>query len=164
LGNENVPLVFAGVDYLFPMFRLVDVYRNTLNETIEGNPDTLDFQELVKRGRQIVSPYFQKEQQHAIERYRDLLKGSLTSDRVEKVVAGAIAGRVDTLFVDTEARKWGSYDSGSGLVEVHAEQQDGDEDLLDLAFVQTYLNGGNVYALDPEKMPGTSGAAAIFRY
>jgi hypothetical protein len=164
LGNENIPLVFAGVDYLFPMFRLVDVYRNTLSETIEGNPDTLDSQELLKRARQIVSPYFQKEQRKAIDRYRDLLKGQLTSDRLEKVVPGAIAGKVDTLFVDTERRKWGKYDGGSGLVDVHSEQQNEDEDLLDLAFVQTYLNGGNVYALDSEKMPGTSGAAAIFRY
>ena len=163
LGNEDIPMVFAGVDYLFPMFRLVDVYRNTLNETIEGNPDAMDSQELLKRGRQIVSPFFQKKRQKAIDRYQDLLKGQLTSDRLDKVVAGAVAGKVDTLFMDTEGRKWGRHDGGSGQVEVHAEQQEGDEDLLDLAFAQTYLNGGTVYALDPEKMPGTS-AAAIFRY
>jgi len=142
----------------------VDVYRNTLSEIIEGNPDALDSQELLKRGRQIVSPYFQKEQQQAIERYLSLLNGPLTSDRLEEVVPGAIAGRVDTLFVDTGGRKSGKYDAGSGLVDVHSEQQNGDEDLLDLAFVRTYLNGGNVYALDSEKMSGASGAAAIFRY
>ncbi len=152
------------MDYLFPMFRLVDIYRNTLSETIEGNPDTLDSQELLKRGLQIVSPYFQKERQQAIERYLNLLNGPLTSDRLEEVVPGAIAGRIDTLFVDAAGRKWGKYDAGSAQTDVHSTQQNGDEDLLELAFVQTYLNGGSVYALDSEKMQGASGAAVIFRY
>ncbi len=162
--NEKIPLVFAGVDYLFPMFRLVDVYQNTLVETIEGNPDAQDPQELLKRGLQIVSPYFHREQDRAIERYLDLLNGPLTSAGLEEIVSGAVAGRIDTLFVDTSVRKWGKYDSPSGLVDVHPRQQDEDEDLLDLAFAQAYLNGANVYALDPGKIPGAGGAAAIFRY
>jgi hypothetical protein len=162
--DEKIPLVFAGVDYLFPMFRLVDVYSNTMSETIEGNPDAQDPRELLKRGLQIVSPYFHREQDRAIERYMDLLNGPLTSVVIEEIVTGAVAGRIDTLFVDTGERKWGKYDAPSGLVELHPKQQNKDEDLLDLAFAQTYLNGGNVYALDPVKIPGASGAAAIFRY
>jgi hypothetical protein len=79
-------------------------------------------------------------------------------------VPGAFAGKIGTLFVDTGGQKWGKYDAASGLVEVHSGQQKGDEDLLGVAFAQTYLNGGNVYALDSQKMPGASGAAAIFRY
>lgn len=164
LGTENIPLIFAGVDYLFPMFRLVDVYPNTLNEIIEGSPDSLEPGELLKRGLQIISPYFQREQRQAAERYLNLLGGPLASARLEEIVQGAFAGRVDTLFVDTRGRKWGKYDAGSGRVEVHAERQNEDEDLLDLAFAQTYLNGGDVYALDPEKIPEAVGAAAIFRY
>jgi len=40
----------------------------------------------------------------------------------------------------------------------------GDEPLLDLAAVQTYLKGGIVYAVEPEKVPGGTSAAAVLRY
>jgi radical SAM superfamily enzyme YgiQ (UPF0313 family) len=40
----------------------------------------------------------------------------------------------------------------------------GDEHLLDLAAVQTYLKGGIVYAVEPEKVPGGTYAAAVLRY
>ena len=39
-----------------------------------------------------------------------------------------------------------------------------DEDLYDLAAVQAYLNGGNVYAVTADKMPGRDPLAAVFRY
>jgi hypothetical protein len=47
---------------------------------------------------------------------------------------------------------------------VHAEAEPGDEDLLDLAAVHTFLNGGMVYAVEPEQMPSYATLAALFRY
>ena len=162
--EQNTPLVFAGVEYLFPMFRLVDVYKHTMNEFIEGNPDELDPLELLKRGLPIVTPFFKKEREREIDHYMDLLGGPFASETIDEIVQGAFLGRVDTLFVDTAARRWGTQDPVSGVVEVHTLQLEGDEDLLDMAFRQTYLNGGKVYGLISSEMPGGSGAAAIFRY
>ncbi|MDA8307600.1 MAG: hypothetical protein M0Z81_12320, partial [Deltaproteobacteria bacterium] len=93
----------------------------------------------------------------------DLLGGGLASDNIVDILPGAAAGRIDTLFVNTGAEQWGTYDPSSGRVEVHSERQTGDEDLLDLAFVHTYLNGGNVYELESPEMAGKN-AAAILRY
>lgn len=47
--QETIPLVFAGVEYLFPLFKQVQIYKNTLNEFIEGNPDEVDSPELQKK-------------------------------------------------------------------------------------------------------------------
>ncbi len=164
LKELDAPLVFAGVEYLFPMFRLVDVYRNTISEFIEGNPDELDAPELLKRALPVVSPWFHREREHEIARYRDMLGGPLVSESIDEIVHGASEGRIDTLFVDIGAEKWGKFDQGLGHIEVHPERFKGDEDLLDSAFRQTYLNGGNVYGLTSAQMPTHSGAAAIFRY
>ncbi len=43
-------------------------------------------------------------------------------------------------------------------------EEPGDEDLLDLAAVKTFLNSGNIYAVEPEKVPGGEPFAAVFRY
>jgi hypothetical protein len=47
---------------------------------------------------------------------------------------------------------------------IHTEAQPGDEDLLDLAALQTFSTGGTVYAVTPEQMPDKAQVAAIFRY
>ncbi len=164
LREEKIPLVFAGVDYLFPMFRLADVYKNTMDEIIEGNPDELDSQELLKRGLPVAAPYFHRERRQAIGRYMELSGGPLTSDRIEEIVSSSVAGRIAALFVDTGVQKWGQYDPVSGRVEVHSGQQSVDEDLLEAAFAHAYLNGASVYGLSLEEMPTQSGAAAVFRY
>jgi hypothetical protein len=161
--QEPIPLVFAGVDYLFPLFKQVEIYRNTLNEFIEGNPDGVDSLELQKRGLQLVAPHFSREKERAMRRFRDLLGGPLASDNIGDILPGAAQGRVETLFLDTGAQQWGLYNRASGSIEVHGERQAGDEELLDLAFAHAYLNGGNVYGLDSPEMVGKSGAA-IFRY
>ena len=54
-------------------------------------------------------------------------------------------------------RVWGSYDAGDKreikLQEEQEAQRNGNEDLLDLAAVQTYLNGGKVFAVDQQEVP-----------
>lgn len=161
--QEKIPLVFAGVEYLFPMFKQAEIYKNTLGEFIEGNPDEIDSLELQKKGLPLVSTYFNRDKDLAIGRCRELLGGPLASESIADILPGAVSGRVDTLFLDTDAQQWGRYDPASDSVEIHSERQTGDEDLLDLAFAHAYLSGANVYGLNPPEMPGKN-AAAIFRY
>jgi hypothetical protein len=76
-------------------------------------------------------------------------------------------GRVDSLFVALGVQKWGKFDAATGGVDIHEERQPGDQDLLDLAAVQTFASAGNVYAVDPAQVPGGerhSPVAAVFRY
>jgi hypothetical protein len=52
-------------------------------------------------------------------------------------------------------------------VEVHENHAPGDQDLLDLAAVETLAHAGDVYAVSPDKVPGPEAAgpvAALFRY
>jgi hypothetical protein len=48
---------------------------------------------------------------------------------------------------------------------VHESRQPGDQDLLDLAAVQTLAHAGDVYAVTPDEVPDArSPVAAVFRY
>ena len=86
------------------------------------------------------------------------------SDDLGKIVPAAHGGRVETLFVAIGVQRWGMFDPQLSMVRLHEEAKPGDEDLLDFAAVQTFLNGGTTYALEPGNMPGYSSIAAIFRY
>ena len=58
----------------------------------------------------------------------------------------------------------GTFDPQTQNVTLHNERQPGDQDLLDLAAVHTFLNHGAVYVIPPEEMPADKRVAAIFRY
>jgi hypothetical protein len=58
LKSESVPVVFSGVDYLFPIYRQVNTYANLLDTFIPGNPDRLSPQAVHKAAWNQVSPVY----------------------------------------------------------------------------------------------------------
>lgn len=164
LGDEEAPLVLAAVDYLHPIYKEVASSPHLLEEGIEGNPDELSGEMLHEKAWQIVEPLFKKAKEEAVERYKQMAHSEQASDDLELIVPAAVQGRVDALFVAVGMQKWGSYDLDTHSIEVHDKAQNGNEDLLDFAAVQTMAFGGTVYAVDPTEVPGQTPIAAVFRF
>lgn len=164
LGDERSPLILAGVDYYFPIYRSVSAYPNVLENGLPGNPDASRPEELHAGVWPLVEPLFMKNQENAFNRYHErTAQGNTTSD-VRETVLAAFHGRVDTLFVPVGVQVWGRLDQEAGVVSVHPDRVTGDEDLLDLAAIQTLTNGGDVFAVSPDEMPASAPLAAILRY
>jgi len=68
------------------------------------------------------------------------------------------------LLVVADSPIWGVVDPISSAVDVHANQQPGDEDPSDLAAVQTVCRGGQVHVLASHEAPAASPVSAIYRY
>ena len=88
----------------------------------------------------------------------------LASNDLKAVLQAAHQGRVAALFVPAGRQIWGVYRQGSGNVHVHPEMQPDDQDLLDLAAVMTYTNGGAVYVVDDDAVRGSGDLAALYRF
>ena len=146
LQGDRIPLVLAGVEYLLPIYKEANNYPNLVDTIIKGNPDLLSMDELHKSAWAILGPLFQAGQEEAVARYQHL--ASQTSERVadtlEKIVPAAYQGRVETLFVAAGVQHWGVFNPVTNDIEIHDPKESGDEHLLDLAAVQTYLKGGIV--------------------
>jgi hypothetical protein len=164
LASEQAPLVLAAVDYLLPIYQEANSYPYLVKEGIEGNPDKLSNQELHQKAWAIVGPRFQRERKDATERFRQLADTDAASDNLVEIVPAAYHGRVDTLFVALYRQRWGTFDPATNEVQLRQDAKPGDQDLLDTAAVQTLLNGGAVYAVEPEQMPSGESGAALFRY
>jgi hypothetical protein len=163
--DRQAPLILAGVEYLFPLFREASEHPHLLETGIAGNPDRLSAEELHGKAWEIVGPVFQEAQRKAEERYGELVGAGRSSSRLDEILPASHDGRVETLWIARGVRRWGHYDAGSRSVETLDERRNGSEDLLDLAAVQTYSNGGTVFAVEPAQVPGEGQArAAIFRY
>jgi len=164
LCDEEAPLVFAGVDYLFPIYREANTYPNLLGEGISGNPEGLSAKELHERAWSIVEPYFQGTRNEAAAQYRQFAGTGRTSNDLKSIVPAAYRGRVEIVFVALGSQRWGTFDQDNQTAELHDIAEPGDQDLLDFAAIQTLINGGSVYAVEQDKMPTDSPVAAFFRY
>ena len=166
LQEDRAPLVLAGVEYLLPIYKEANTYPNLIDEVIKGNPDLLRADELHKSAWNILEPHFQAAQVEAVAQYQQL--AGQTSERVtdalEKIVPAAYHGQVETLFVAAGIQQWGIFNPVTSELEIHDQMESGDESLLDLAAVQTYLKGGTVYTMESEKVPGRTSTAAVLRY
>ncbi|HEY9709015.1 MAG TPA: hypothetical protein V6D48_12510, partial [Oculatellaceae cyanobacterium] len=134
------------------------------SEGIAGNPELLKPEELQAKAWEIVEPLFLKEQQEAIKHYKELTATGRTSTDIKEVVPAAYFSRVEQLFVPVGVQQWGLFNPDLNTINLHSEPELGDEDLLDLAAIQTILNGGTVYAVEPEKVPDEAPLAAVFRF
>ena len=166
LKGDQVPLVLAGVEYLLPIYKEANTYPNLIDMVIKGNPDLLSADELHKSAWEIIRPLFQAAQEDAFAHYQQLAgqASERVADTLEKIVPAAYHGQVETLFVAAGEQQWGILNPVTNEIELHDQIESGDEPLLDLAAVHTYLKGGTVYAVEPEMVPGGTSAAAVLRY
>lgn len=165
--DRDCPVVLAGVEYLLPRYKETTEHPKVLDEGLTGNAEGLSAEELRDAAWEIVEPVFLEDRRRAAERYGDLLGAGRSSSRYEEVLPAAHDGRVDTLFVARGVRLWGTYDPKSREIRLQEDQTgqlNGGEDLLDLAAVQTFLNGGQVYAVPQQEVPDGHAMAAVFRY
>jgi hypothetical protein len=164
LSDEEAPLVLASVDYYWPIFKEASSYSHLIGEGIKGNPDEIDEDELHERAWKIVQTVFAEEQRETLAAYAKFDAEGKTSTDLDIIIPAAHQGRVAVLFVAMGIQRWGVYKPRKNEVILHEKATAANQDLLDLAAVQTFINGGRVFALAPEKMPAQASIAAIFRY
>ncbi|MFB3925441.1 MAG: hypothetical protein ACE14T_05250 [Syntrophales bacterium] len=165
LREERSPLIFAGVEYLFSMYREVNSYAHLMEKSIAGNPEGIRPDEFCKQAWIIAQSHYRKAIEEALDQYRQSVGTGLTSNRVDEIVPAAYHGRVGFLFAAKGQKQWGSFDEQSDKTVLLEKQEPGSEDLVDLAAIYTFLNAGTVYELQQENMPADSPVlAALYRY
>lgn len=162
--DRRSPLILAGVSYLLPIYQEANSYNFIVAEGIQHNTKEQTRKELHAEAWSIVEPKFKADQEKAIDYYHESIASGKGSNDLNEVIKGAFYGRVEQLFVSLDVQKWGHFDPDSMELEIHHEARPGDEDLLNAAAIQTIFHGGTVYAVEPEKVPDTTPAVAVFRY
>lgn len=164
LHGQSAPLLFAGVDYLFPIFREASSYPFLVDRPLDGNPALWNAVELFKRARPIVEPHWSRSRQRDARRIVDLTGTDLVSSDIEHVLPAAEEGRVDAVFVALDAQLWGSFDPATRRVDIRGGKQDGAEDLLELVARTVLEHQGQAYGVPVSDLPVGLLLAAHYRY
>ncbi len=164
LNSAGGPLVLAGVDYLTRIYEKASTYPQLQEGRITGNPSELKPEELKDKGWEIVKPGFEEGARKAVKQFERLQGTPKASNHLKTILQAANDGRVAALFVSSKDQCWGFFDYESGVVDVHEKPETSDLELLELCAARTLDHAGQVYALEPDRMPGLAPTAAIFRY
>lgn len=164
LRKRNDPLIIAGIPKTAALYKKINYYNRTMDETIAINPDPMSNERLNEKAWDIIKSHFLQQMYDDKKRFADLTGSDKQSDNLSQVVEASYYGKVDALFVPTGERSWGRFDAENETIHHSAEQKNGEYDLINMAAIKTLSQGGNVYALDKSTMPQKKSIAAIFRY
>ena len=164
LRDQRAPLVFAGVDYLFPIFRQANTYPHLADSHVSGNPDACSDGELHAKAWKSIAREFETPKQTALARYAELAGDGMKSDDLRVILDAAVQGQVETLLVNPEQPVWGKWDDAQHRLRVDAERRDDSNDLVDLALAETLARRGAAYCVSSAELPPGKQCEAIFRY
>ena len=168
-GTYNPPVVFAGVDYLFPMLKEAWEYKNLLPEAISGNVDALPAADLHAKAWPLAEEFFRAPAAKERERFLETKDSSVRSTDLKEILEAAQIGRVETLFVADGERVTGTLGGAEDVPPTAPGPAPGNADdvginLLSVAAGETLSNSGRVFVLSRDEMPENATVAATFRY
>jgi len=161
-GIEDAPLIFAGVEFLFPIFKEACHYRNLIDEPIGGNPDEMSPDELKQQAAPIVDSMLAKRQSSAIEQYAEKAHTDWASDDPLEICRAAAIGQVDTLLI-AEGFTCPATRTVDGRFELANENSPEATDIANLAAIETIRNGGLAISTGQGEMQNEKQIAAIYR-
>lgn len=162
LDQTQTPMLLAGVKYLCSLYREANSYHRLLDFELCGSTELMGTKDLHEQAWATYRPRFMQAQDAALGRYREMAGTAMSSSDLERIVPAAYRGQVSMLLAPEGLERWGKFDPTTEKIEVHPQQKDGEEDLVDLAAIHTLMHGGEVYMLGRDKP--SSSLAAIFRY
>lgn len=165
LHDQKQPLILATVDYLVPIYKEANDYKYLQDDFIAGNPERKDPVFLHEKAKDILEEYFDRDRQEKTALFEQALANQKASYKEEEIIPAAVNGRVGTLFVKKGEEMWGLFDKEANKIIERDRESEQSSGLLNLATVHTILNNGEVYLVEPEKMPEPAGRLnALLRY
>ena len=162
--NDPAPVILLCLDAHYPLYCKANSNPALLPAWISGNPDSMTVPDLHKQALAIAVAHFSDAQKAACDQYLALWHTQRASNELSEVLPAALHGRIASLLVAVGVQAWGHLDATTNQAVVSETRKDGDEDLLNLAAIHTYLTGGTVHVVMPGEVPGGGAAAAVFRY
>ena len=151
LGASEMPLVLAGVNEETIMYRMINRYPNLLAASVQGSQYESLEKDTLRHAWSIVRSGCAERALRAFEESKDRVAPARFSTNLSDILRSAADGRVESLYIDESAQR-----NGPGKW--------GEEDLLNIAAVETMLHGGQAFALPGGRMPEGAAAAAILRF
>lgn len=162
IGHDDL-LILAAPELIATVFNEVSRLRALTPIWITCNPDTCSADQLFKQAMPIAVDHFDDLRLEAERRFLDKFCMGKVLIKPKEAIRAAKQGRIETLFVPVGVHVWGEIAS-NGEIRLSDRQRPQDQDLLNLALIDTWKSGGQVYTVNPQNMLGGDTIVAVARY
>jgi len=144
----------------------MDLSKNSylLEDTIEGSIKDMDEDKIQEVLKKINKKSYLEHINKIIENYHSLKNKHQSTDDINKIIKAFVERKVDTLFLENDKVLPGKIDHKQNKYLKDNLKDPKVDDILDDLIELAHQSGARVYILDADKMPSTTGVAAIFRY
>ena len=158
-----------------PLFLVALAEYHTPFQRISHNPllekegirvayDSLSIKQLEESAWEKIEPQLLMKTKKLVDEFENARANDKGSDDIAQIVRAATENRVSRILIEADRLMPGSMDLETGhLVDGKISNPEVDDVLDDLAEM-VFNNSGKVVVLPKERMPSTTGAAAIYRY
>ena len=144
-------------------FRGISNNSHLLKEAINIDPESLNKDQLKKHVWETLEPLYIEKTKQLVDRFENSRAQFKGSDDVAEVARASTEGKIGTLLIEAGRIIKGEI-LEDGKVKLDPDSDNTNEDILDDISEAVFRDGGEVIVLPKERMPSTTGAAAIFRY
>lgn len=158
------PLLLAALPEHHAMFRAVSHNDQLLAEGVQVNPDSLSVDKLLSLSWKVIEPIYLKRLAGFVDQFNVAYSAQQGSADLSEAAAAAAAGRVRILLLEADRQSPGRIDPKTGAVHRDDQGDLGVDDMMDDLAEQVLKTGGEVVMVPTERMPVTTGLAAIYRF
>lgn len=161
---SGLPLILVSLPEHFSLFQKISRNPLLMKDGLKVAFNALTVQELKDTVWAKIESLYLERTKRLVEGFEAARAEFLASDDVVQIVRAAWENRVATVMIESDRIIPGKIDLQNGkLIEGNLDDPEYDDVLDDIAEM-VYNSKGEVVVLPKERMPTTTGAAAIFRY
>lgn len=164
LAHLHAPLFLAAAEPMASIFHAVSTAHGLVPGTIAGSPDRTPDAELAAAVRQALDRLYAEEIAGFARRFADRASQGRARTDLSDVARAAALGAIDTLLVDIDVTRPGTYDDSTGAFTLAEHDSAGSYGVVDAVAVQALATGARVLAVRRADIPGGGDQAAILRY
>lgn len=162
--SGSMGIILAALPEHHHLFRSVSKNSMLLKEALDVHPDAMSLDALRERAWQLIQPYYLDRLAGLVDAYGVATGKSEGSALLDDIAKAAVEGRVATLLIEADRIIPGQIDDATGKVTAAQLGNPEVDDLLDDLGERVLKTGGEVVMVPAERMPTTTGAAAVFRF
>lgn len=161
---SGLPLMLVALPEYHSIFQNISRNSYLMKDGIKVAFNAVSMEELKETVWEKIEPLYLDKTKKLVDRFETARAKFLVSDDLAQIARAAWENRVATLLVESDRIIPGKVDLTTGeLIEGDLEHPEFDDLLDDLAEI-VFKRKGEVVVLPQERMPTTTGAAAIYRY
>jgi hypothetical protein len=160
----GLPLLLAGLPQNVAGFRAVTRNPFVLGAAIELDADSLTLEQLRAHAWRTVEPTYLERLAELADSYNLNRSRGLGDQDPAAIAEAAVAGRVGTLLIDAERLVPGKIDAATGKLERRPFKDPEADDVLDDLAETVVRMKGEAIVVPTQRMPSTTGVAAIYRF